>query len=74
MFSDLAVPAAFVFVHSVVARRLEETPISGAFVFVSFGIVCGPIGLGLVNLDVDAEGIRTLAELTLALVLFTDAP
>ena len=30
MFSDLAVPAAFVFVHSVVARRLEETPISGA--------------------------------------------
>ena len=74
MFSDLAVPAAFVFVLSAVARRLEETAISGAIVFVSFDIVCGPIRLDLVNLDVDAEGIRTLAELTLALVLFTDAP
>ena len=29
--------------------------------------------MGLLKLDVDAEGLRTLAELTLALVLFTDA-
>lgn len=73
MYSDLAILAAFVFVYSLVAERLEKTPSSGAIVFVAFGLLCGPVGLGLVDLDVDAEGIRTLAELTLALVLFTDA-
>lgn len=73
MYSDLAILAAFVFVYSIVAAKLENTPVSGALVFVFFGLACGPIGLGIINLDVDAEGIRTLAELTLALVLFTDA-
>ena len=73
MYSVLAILAAFVFVYSLVAERLEKTPSSGAIVFVAFGLLCGPVGLGLVDLDVDAEGIRTLAELTLALVLFTDA-
>jgi NhaP-type Na+/H+ or K+/H+ antiporter len=73
VYSDLAILAAFVFLYSVVARRLEKTPSSGAIIFVAFGLVCGPIGLGVIDLDVDADGIRTLAELTLALVLFTDA-
>ncbi len=73
MYSDLAILAAFAFVYSVIAGRLEKTPLNGAIVFVAFGLACGPIGLGIIDLDVDAEGLRTLAELTLALVLFTDA-
>lgn len=73
MYSDLAILAAFVFIYSLVAARLEKTPSSGAIIFVAFGVVCGPVGLGIIDLGVDAEGIRTLAELTLALVLFTDA-
>lgn len=73
MYADLAILAAFAFVYSTVAGRLEKTPLSGAIIFVAFGLVCGPHGFGILNLDVDAEGLRTLAELTLALVLFTDA-
>jgi len=73
MYSSVAILAVFVFIYSLIAARLEKTPSSGAIVFVSFGLVCGPIGLGIIDLDVDTEGIRTLAELTLALVLFTDA-
>jgi len=73
VYSDLAILAAFAFVYSVIAGRLEKTPLNGAIVFVAFGLACGPIGLGIIDLDVDAEGLRTLAELTLALVLFTDA-
>ncbi len=73
MYSDLAILAAFAFVYSVIAGRLEKTPLNGAIVFVAFGLACGPIGLGIIDLDVDAEGLRTLAELTLALVLFSDA-
>ncbi len=73
VYADLAILAAFAFVYSVIAGRLEKTPLNGAIIFVAFGLACGPIGLGIIDLDVDAGGIRTLAEITLALVLFTDA-
>jgi NhaP-type Na+/H+ or K+/H+ antiporter len=42
-------------------------------VFTALGLALGPIGIGLLDLNVDSEGLRSLAELTLALVLFTDA-
>lgn len=41
--------------------------------FTAFGLVLGPLGLGVLSLEIDAELLSTLAELTLALVLFTDA-
>ena len=73
MYQNLSVLGALVFVYSNVAGRLERTPINGALVFVALGLVFGPLGLGLLNLNVDEEGLRTLAELTLAQVLFTHA-
>ena len=72
-YQILSVMAAFVFLYSLVAARLERTPISGALVYVLAGLLCGPAVLGLVDLQIDVEGIRWLAELTLAVVLFTDA-
>jgi NhaP-type Na+/H+ or K+/H+ antiporter len=73
MYQNLAVLFGFTFAYSLVAGRLQRTPIAGALVFTAFGLLCGPLGLELLTLEVDAEGLRTLAELTLALVLFTDA-
>lgn len=72
-YQTLAVIAGFVFIYSMVARRLERTPVSGALVFVAFGVACGPFGLGVIELKVDGESLQWLAELTLALVLFTDS-
>ena len=46
---------------------------NGAFVYMLFGLAMGPVGLGVLDLSISKEGIRTVAELTLALVLFTDA-
>ena len=69
----LAVVAAFAFLYSLFASRLERTIINGALVYVVVGFLCGPDGLGLVNIQLEGEGLKTLAELTLALVLFTDA-
>jgi NhaP-type Na+/H+ or K+/H+ antiporter len=69
----LAVIAGFVFAYSAVAARLERTPVNGALVYVGFGVACGPFGLGVIDLDIDGESLRRLAELTLALVLFIDA-
>jgi len=73
MYETMALLATFVFFYSILAGGLERTPINGALVFAIFGLLFGPLGLGLLELNVDTEGLRTLAELTLALVLFTDA-
>ena len=73
MYADLAILAVFVFLYSITGGGLERTPFNGAIVFTAFGLVFGPLGLGLLNLNVDAEGLSAIAELTLALVLFTDA-
>ena len=73
MYEVLAILAAFVFLYSIVAGGMERTPVNGALVFTVFGLVFGPLGLDLLKLEVGAEGLRTLAELTLAMVLFTDA-
>lgn len=73
MYQNLAVMGAFVFLYSIVNQGIERTPISGATVFTAFGLAFGPVGLGLLTLEVGAESLRSLAEVTLALVLFTDA-
>ncbi len=69
----LAVMAAFVFLYSIIAARLERTPVSGAVVYLFVGLLCGTHGLGILELDVDDQGLKRLAEFTLALVLFSDS-
>lgn len=73
MYETLAVVAGFVFLYSISSRGLERTPINGAIVFCAFGFLFGPLGLGYLRLDPSAEDLRTLAELTLAVLLFADA-
>ncbi len=73
MYENMAILAVFVFLYSIASGGLERTPVNGALLFAAFGLALGPLGLGILSLNVDTEGLRTLAELTLALVLFTDA-
>jgi hypothetical protein len=42
-------------------------------VFTVAGFILGPDGLGVLHINIAGEGLRLLAELTLAMVLFTDA-
>jgi len=73
MYENLAILGTFVFLYSITCGGLEKTPINGALVFAAFGLAFGPLGLDLLNMDVEAEGLSTLAELTLAVLLFADA-
>ena len=73
MYETLALIALFVLVYSSVAGAVERTWISGPIVFTCFGLLVGPIGLDLLSWETDTETIRSLAEVTLAMVLFTDA-
>jgi NhaP-type Na+/H+ or K+/H+ antiporter len=73
MYETLALIALFTLVYSSVAGAVERTWISGPIVFTCFGLLVGPIGLDLLSWETDGETIRSLAEVTLAMVLFTDA-
>ena len=73
MYETLALLALFALVYSAVAGALERTWISGAIVFTAFGLLVGPMGLDLLTWETDREVLSSLAEVTLALVLFTDA-
>jgi sodium/hydrogen antiporter len=73
MYQNAAVLAAFLLIYSAIAGRVERSWISGPIVFTGIGLLLGPDGLGVLRLDIGGEGLRILAELTLAMVLFTDA-
>jgi len=73
MYNDLAVLAIFAFLYSAIAGRLERTWLSGPILFILFGLAAGPVGLGILKVNVTLHGLQTVAELTLAFVLFTDA-
>ena len=63
----------FAFLFSVIAGRVERSAVTGPILFIAFGLIAGPFGLGFMDLDVNATQLRVVADLTLALVLFIDA-
>lgn len=57
----------------LISGRVQNSAITAPMVFVLFGLLVSPRVLGWVEFDLDSRLIHTLAELTLVLVLFTDA-
>src|SRR4051812_12408930 len=58
---------------AAVSRRLSGTPVTSAMVFVLIGLLLGPQALDGVDASPTGDMVRTLAEATLAVVLFSDA-
>ena len=58
---------------AAVSRRLTGTPVTPAIVFVAVGLLVGPEVLDGIDIESSSSTVRTLAEATLALVLFCDA-
>ena len=73
MYIEFAILAAFAFLYSIVAGRIERTPITGPIVFMAFGFLAGPFGVGWLELEPTNQQLRMLADFTLALILFIDA-
>jgi len=73
MYVELGILALFIFIYSMVAGRIERSAISGPMVFVVAGFLMGPFGFGWFQGDATSADLRTLADLTLALILFIDA-
>jgi sodium/hydrogen antiporter len=65
--------AAGIIAFALFAKRLENTFITPPLVFAAFGLIIGDSMLGLADLKFDNGLIHGLAEITLILVLFSDA-
>lgn len=73
MYIELAILALLTFAFALISGRVEKLPISGPIIFVLAGLVLGPLGTGWLKDDVDLSEYRTLVDVTLALILFTEA-
>ena len=73
IYQNVLIFVSFILVYSLIAKRIEKTPLSGPLLAVIVGLVTGPLLLNLIEVRVEAEGYKVIAELALALVLFTDA-
>lgn len=72
-FLGVGLVAVLVLGYGAASARLERSVVSGPMVFVTAGILLGPTALGVVDVGIGDDVLRVLAELTLVLLLFTDA-
>jgi NhaP-type Na+/H+ or K+/H+ antiporter len=70
---DLATVAAVLLGFALVSQRLKGTAVSAAIVFVAAGLALGTEGLDVFDVQIGSGFVKVLAEVTLGLVLFTDA-
>jgi sodium/hydrogen antiporter len=71
--SDLAIVAALVFVWGALSARLERFDVTAPIIFVVAGVLLTHGPLAPLGYQPSNELIKWLAEITLVLVLFTDA-
>src|SRR5262245_33176005 len=69
----LATIAGLLVVFAAISGRLERSVLTPAIFFTTTGLMAGNDALGLIDLHVETDSVRALAEATLTLVLFADA-
>jgi sodium/hydrogen antiporter len=70
---SLAIVALTLLAVAAISARLYGTPVTPAMAFVAVGLLVGPEVLDGIDLESSSGTVRSLAEATLALVLFCDA-
>jgi NhaP-type Na+/H+ or K+/H+ antiporter len=71
--NTVIVLAVVLFAWSICSERLAERNLGGPLVFVAAGLLLANSSWGLVSVDVESSTVHLLAELTLGLLLFSDA-
>lgn len=73
MESILFFAALLTFLYGLVSGVIARSPISGPMVFVGIGLLVGPLGFDLFEAKIESELVQVVAEVTLIVILFTDA-
>jgi NhaP-type Na+/H+ or K+/H+ antiporter len=70
---QLATVGLVLLLVAAVSNRLSATPVTPAMVTVAIGVIVGPLVLDDITVGPTSATVRTLAEATLAVVLFSDS-
>jgi sodium/hydrogen antiporter len=70
---SLAIVSFALLAVAAISRRLAGTSLTATMIFVAIGLLVGPHVLDGIDIERISSLVRTLAEATLALVLFSDA-
>jgi len=73
MPTEIVLLSVFAFLYSIVAGRVESSVVSGPVIFVVSGIIMGPMFLGWFEGKATRAELRIFADLTLVMILFSDA-
>ena len=77
MFHELAAALALIgiviLVASLLSGIIERSGLPQVGIFLLLGVLVGPAGLNLVNLDLQSPALQAIATLALVLVLFSDS-
>lgn len=73
MYHNLFILASIAFLYGIVSKKIETTMISGPIIFVLLGLILGPSVLNFIKIEASGDLLSQIAEITLALVLFTEA-
>ena len=71
--STIALIGTVIVISALLSGLLEKSGLPQVAAFLGLGAAIGPLGLGLMNVDVHSPILRVVATLSLVLVLFTDA-
>jgi NhaP-type Na+/H+ or K+/H+ antiporter len=69
----IALVLALIALYAAWARRLDRHSVTGAMVFTAVGVLAGDAAFDILPVAIDTEATKLLAEVTLAVLLFTDA-
>ncbi len=70
---SLFVVALAMLLFGAISRRAERSPLTPPMFFIAAGCLVSEHGFGLIELDLSGAAVHALAEVTLVVVLFTDA-
>ena len=73
MDTGLLIFLIFVVLYSIISTWLSQRSITMPMFFLAVGAITGANGLGWINIALSSEDVKTLVEITLALLLFADS-
>jgi NhaP-type Na+/H+ or K+/H+ antiporter len=73
MGAGLAIVGLTLLLLATISRYLSGTPLTPAILVVAIGVLAGPLVLGQIATQPTSSTVRSLAEATLAVVLFSDS-
>lgn len=73
LVTSLALIGIVIVVSALLSGLIDRSGLPQVAVFLAIGAALGPAGLGLFTITLDSPIVRTVATLSLTLVLFTDA-